>query len=144
MIVIKFDFDKIFSLTYMGKLCHLQNSVLLLWYKDTFIDSYCLLQIDYESFHLILLWVDSVLYINCQSTWGVATLHTPQYLYRYRHGYGYGIWIYMECGDTLYSIISIWTWIWLHVHILSLLHTLDIKIDLFKIGTILSIIIQGF
>ena len=52
--------------------------------------------------------------------------------------------LYMECGDTLHSIISIWTWIWLHVHILSLLHTLDIKIDLFKIGTILFIIIQGF
>ena len=55
-----------------------------------------------------------------------------------------GVWIYMECGDTLHSIISIWTWIWLHVCILSLLHTLDIKIDLFKIGTILFIIIQGF
>ena len=78
--------------------------------------------------------------------------------------------VYMECGDTLHSVISIWiqTWvwiwsmdlhgvwdalhstisiwtqIWLHVHISSLLHTLDIKIDLFKIGTILFIIIQGF
>ena len=30
------------------------------------------------------------------------------------------------------------------VHILSMLHTLDIKLDLFKIGTILLIIIQGF
>ena len=55
----------------------------------------------------------------------------------------YRVWLYMECGDTLHSIISIWTWIWVHVHILSLLHTLDIKIDLFKIGTILFIIIQG-
>ena len=50
----------------------------------------------------------------------------------------------MECGDTLHSIVSIWTWIWLCGHILSLLHTLDIKIDLFKIGTILFIISQGF
>ena len=50
----------------------------------------------------------------------------------------------MECGDTLHSIVSIWTQIWLYVHILSLLHTLDIKIDLFKIGTILFTIIQGF
>ena len=50
----------------------------------------------------------------------------------------------MECGDTLHSNISIWTWLCLHVHILSLLHTLDIKIDLFKIGTMLFIIIQGF
>ena len=54
------------------------------------------------------------------------------------------VWIYMECGDILHSIISIWTWIWFHDCILSLLHTLDIKIDLFKIGTILFIIIQGF
>ena len=45
---------------------------------------------------------------------------------------------------TLHYVISVWTWIWLHVHILSLLHTSDIKIDLFKIGTILFIIIQGF
>ena len=44
--------------------------------KDTFIDSYCLLQIDYASFHLSLLRVDSVFYINCQSTWSVGTLHT--------------------------------------------------------------------
>ena len=43
--------------------------------KDTFIDSYCLLQIDYASFCLSLLWVDSVLYINFQSTWSVGTLH---------------------------------------------------------------------
>ena len=60
----KFDFDKIFSFSYMGKLCHLQNSILLLWYKDTFIDSYCLLQIDYVSFCLSLLGVDSVFYIT--------------------------------------------------------------------------------
>ena len=46
----------------------------------------------------------------------------------------------MEYGSTS----TIWTWIWLHVHILSLYHTLDIKIDLFKLGTILFIIIQGF
>ena len=47
--------------------------------------------------------------------------------------------------ETLYiPYISIWTWLCLHVHILSLLHTLDIKIDLFKIGTMLFIIIQGF
>ena len=76
MIVMKFHFGKIFSFSYMGKLCHLQNFVLLLWYKDTFIDSYCLLQIDYASFHLSLLWVDSVLNIKCQSTWSVGTLHT--------------------------------------------------------------------
>ena len=44
--------------------------------KDTFIHSYCLLQIDYASFHLSLLRVDSVFYINCQSTWSVGTLHT--------------------------------------------------------------------
>ena len=50
----------------------------------------------------------------------------------------------MESGDALPSIISIWTWIWLRGHILSLLHTLDIKIDIFKIGTILFITIQGF
>ena len=74
MIVMKFDFDKIFSLSYMGKLCCLQNFMLLLWYRDTFIDSYCLLQIDYASFGLSLLWVDSVLYINCQYTWSVETL----------------------------------------------------------------------
>ena len=56
----------------------------------------------------------------------------------------------MEYGST-WSVetfyipsISIWTRIWLHVCILSLLHILDIKIDLFKIGTILFIIIQGF
>ena len=75
MIVMKFDFDKIFSLSYMGKLCFLQNFILLLCKMDTFIDSYCLLPIDYASFHLSLLWVDSVLYINCQSTWSVWTLH---------------------------------------------------------------------
>ena len=56
MIVMKFDFDKIFSLSYMETLCHLQNFTLLLWYKDTSIDSYCLLQIDYASFCLSLLW----------------------------------------------------------------------------------------
>ena len=56
----------------------------------------------------------------------------------------YKLAIDMEFGDTLHSIISIWTWIWLDVHILSLVHTLDIKIDLFKIGTILFNIIQGF
>ena len=50
----------------------------------------------------------------------------------------------MKCGDALPSIISIWTWIWLHGNRLSLLHTLDIKIDLFKLGTILFITIQGF
>ena len=71
MIVMKFDFDKIFSLSYIGKLCHLQNFILLFCYKDIFIDSYCLLQIDYESFHSSLLRVNSVLYINCQSTWSV-------------------------------------------------------------------------
>ena len=54
----------------------------------------------------------------------------------------YKLSIYMECGDTFHSIISIWTWIWLHVHILSLLHALDINIDLFKIDTILFIIIK--
>ena len=68
MIVMKFDFDKIFSLSYIGKLSHLQNFILLLCYEDTFIDSYCLLQIDYASFHFCLLWVESVLYINFQST----------------------------------------------------------------------------
>ena len=76
MIVMKFGCDKIFSLSYMGKFCHLQNFILLLSYKDTFVDSFCLLQIDYASFHLSLLWVDSVLYINCQSTWSVGSLHT--------------------------------------------------------------------
>ena len=76
MIVMKFDFDKIFSLSYMGKLCHLKNFILLLSYKDTFIDSYCLLQYDYAYFCLCLLWVESVLYINCESTWSVWTLHT--------------------------------------------------------------------
>ena len=35
------------------------------------------------------------------------------FTFKYQYGHGYG----------------------LHVHILSLLHTLDIKIDLFKIGT---------
>ena len=64
----KFDFDKIFSFSYMGKLCCLQNSILLLWYKDTFIDIYCLLQIDYASFCLSLLGVDSVLYITTYET----------------------------------------------------------------------------
>ena len=54
MVVMKFDFDKIFSLSYMGKLCHLQNFILLLCYRYTFIGSYCLLEIDYESFHLSL------------------------------------------------------------------------------------------
>ena len=68
MIVMKFDFDKIFSLSYMGKLCHLQNFILLLWYKDTFIDSYCLFQIDYGSFHLSLLWIDSVLFRTTYET----------------------------------------------------------------------------
>ena len=129
----KFYFDKIFSLSYMGKICYLQNFILLLWYKDSFIDSYCLLQIDYASFHSSLLWVESVFYINCQSTWSVGTLQ-----------YGYGVWIYMESGDTLHNTISIWKPIWLHVCILLLLHTLDIKIDLFKIGTLLFIIFQGF
>ena len=76
MIVMKFDFDKIFSLSYIGKLSHLKNFILLICYKDTFIDSYSLLQIDCESFHFCLLWVESVLYINCQSTWSVGTLHT--------------------------------------------------------------------
>ena len=142
MIVMKFDFDKIFSLSYMRKLCHLQNFILLLWYKDTFIDSYCLLQIDYASFHLRLLWVDSVFYINCQSTWSVGTLHTLYYPYGYKYRYGCTVLVYMACGDTLHSIMSIWTQIWLHVCILSLLHTLEIKIVLFKIGTILLIIIQ--
>ena len=109
MIVMKSDFDKIFSLSYMAKLCHLQNFVLLLSYKDTFKDNYCLLQIDYASFHLSLLWVDSVLYINCQSTWSVGTLHTLQYPNGCNYGYGYTVLLYMECGDTLHSIISIWT-----------------------------------
>ena len=86
MIVMKFDFDKIFSLSYMGKLCHLQNFLLLLWYKDTFIDSYCLLQIDYvSSFELITGW-------QC-------TL--------------YKLSIYMECGDTPHFVISIWIQIWI-------------------------------
>ena len=40
MIVMKFDFDKIFSLSYMGRLCHLQNFVLLLSYKEIII-VYC-------------------------------------------------------------------------------------------------------
>ena len=44
--------------------------------KDTFIDSYCLLQIGYASFHFSLSWVDYILYINCQSTWSVGTIHT--------------------------------------------------------------------
>ena len=144
----------------MGTFCHLQNVVLLLWYKDTFIDSYCLLQNDYTYFHLCLLWVESVLYINCQSTWSVLILHTLQYPYGYRQGYGYGVWIYMDtphsiisiwiqtririmdlhgCGDTLHSKISIWTQILPHVCISSMLHTLDIKT-----GTILYLIIQGF
>ena len=81
---------------------------------------------------------------ECGSTWSVATLQTLKYPYGYRHGYGYGVWIYMGCGDALYSTISIWILIWLHVNILSLLHTLDININLFKIGTILFIIIHGF
>ena len=88
MIVIKFDFENIFSFSYMGKLCCLQNFVLLLWYKDTLIDSYCLLQIDYAYFCLCLSWFDSVFYINCQCTWSVWMLHTLLYPYGYRHGYG--------------------------------------------------------
>ena len=44
--------------------------------KDTVIYSYCLLQIDYASFCLSLIWVESVLYINSQSTWRGGTLHT--------------------------------------------------------------------
>ena len=68
MILMKFDFDKIFSLSYMGKLCHLQNTILLLWYKDTITDSYCLLQIDYLSFCSSLLWVDSILNITTYET----------------------------------------------------------------------------
>ena len=96
----------------MGTFCHLQNVVLLLWYKDTFIDSYCLLQNDYTYFHLCLLWVESVLYINCQSTWSVLILHTLQYPYGYRQGYGYGVWIYM---DTPQSIISIWIQTWIRI-----------------------------
>ena len=130
----KFYFDKIFSLSYMGKICHLLYFLLLLWYKDSFIDSYCLLQIDYASFPLSLSWVESVLYINCQSTWSVGTLYSLQYPYGYRHGYG--VWICMVCEDTPHSVISIWKQIWLHVHLLSLLHSLDIKIDLFKIHII--------
>ena len=89
MLVMKFDFEKIFSLSYMGKLCNVQNFVLLLWYKDTFIDSYCLLQIDYSNFffELIMGW-------QC-------TL--------------YKLSIYMLCGDTPHFVISIWmqTWIWI-------------------------------
>ena len=77
MIVMKFYFDKIFSLSYVGNLCCLQNFVLPFQYKDTFIDNYCLLQSDYASFHLSLLWVDSVLHISCQSTWSVGTLYIP-------------------------------------------------------------------
>ena len=50
----------------------------------------------------------------------------------------------MECAATLLSKVSIETLTWFHVCILSMLYTLDIKIDLFKIGTILFIIIQGF
>ena len=73
--------------------------------KNTFIDNYCLFQIDYASFCLSLIWVDSVLYINCQSTWSVGTLCTLYYTYRY------GVLVYMECGDALPSIIPIWTWI---------------------------------
>ena len=52
------------------------------------------------------------------STWSVDTLYIT--VYPYGHGYD------------------------LHVHILSLLHTLDIKIDRFKIGTIVFILVQGF
>ena len=109
--------------------------------------------------------------VECEPTWSVGTLHTSKYPYRYKYGYGYGygVWVYMECRNTPHSIICIWieTWIWIqsmdlhgvwrhftsqqihmdmdmvHVCILSLLHTLDIKIDLFKIGTILFIIIRG-
>ena len=58
----------------MGKLCHLQNFILLLSYNDTFIDSYCLLQCDYTYFHLNLLWVDSVVYIKCECKWSVGHL----------------------------------------------------------------------
>ena len=78
MIVMKFDFDNIFSLSYMQKLCHLQNCVLLLWYKDTFIDTYCLLQTHYASFHLSLLWVDSVLNITTYET-----MHNILFLWKF-------------------------------------------------------------
>ena len=54
MIVMKIDFEKIFSLSYMEKLCDLQNFILLLSYKDTLKENFCLLQIDYASFHLSL------------------------------------------------------------------------------------------
>ena len=114
-IVIKFDFDKIFSLSYMGKLCQVQNFVLLLLYKDTFIDSYCLLEIYYASFHLSLLWVGNALYITCQSTWNVGKLLTSEYPYGYKYGYRYKVWVYMVFGNTPHSVISIWieTWIWI-------------------------------
>ena len=75
----------------------------------------------------------------------------------------------MECGDTPHFVISIWIqiWIWMwsvglhavwrhftfhNIHMdtdmapclqISALYTLDIKIDLFKMGTILFTIIQG-
>ena len=76
----------------------------------------------------------------------------------------------MGCGDTPQSVISIWIqiWIWIqsmdlhgvwrhftfynihmnmdvapYLHIITLTY-LYIKMDLFKIGTILFIIIQGF
>ena len=76
MIIMKFEFDKSFSLSDMGKLCHVQNFILFLSYNDTFIDSYCLLQCDYTYFNLNLLQADSVLNINCQCIWTVGTLHT--------------------------------------------------------------------
>ena len=99
MIVMKFDFKKIFSLSYMGKLCCLQNVLLLLWYKYTFIDSYCLLQYDYIYFHLCLLWVDSVIYINCQSTCGYR--HRV-YLVPWRSPCGYKHGVYYESHGDLH------------------------------------------
>ena len=94
MLVMKLYFDKIFSLSYMGKLCNVQNFILLLWYKDTFIDSYCLLQIDYSNFffELIMGW-------QC-------TL--------------YKLSIYMLCGETPHFVISIWIQIWIWIQSVSL------------------------
>ena len=46
----------------------------------------------------------------------------------------------MECGDTLLQHINMD----MVMSPCSHIHTLDIKIDLFKIGTMLIIIFQGF
>ena len=146
MLVIKFVFDKIFSLSYMGKLgcCKILYYLYDIRILSQIVIVYCTLIMSLFIYAYYGLTVYSIKTVNLHEVWGHSTLcniHIDKY------GYGYEVLGYMDCGNTPYSIISIqiqtWIWIWskdLHqVWRHFTFHNVHIKMDMAPCSHIITV-----